>query len=269
MNRLRLDSLRHLAVPAALLAMVAFNVLAVTLPLGGRATGEVSAMFQNLFTPAGWAFSIWSVIYIGLAAFTLYQFLPSQADDRVAHQVAILFTVSSLLNLSWLLAWHFLWIGLSMVIMLALVITVALIYLRVTSRKVDRTLAHRLMVALPFRLYLGWLIVATLANLAALLTARGWDWAPFGETGFALVLVGVAAIVGLLALLLKRDHFVILPVAWGLVAVATAPGQPTVLLIGGLLAAALLLAIAIWQIWRRRQPPHGQGSAQTPLTPGR
>lgn len=265
MRSLRLDPLRHIAVPAALLAVVAFNILAVTLPLGGRATEEISAMFENMFTPAGWAFSIWSVIYAGLAAFTLYQFLPSQADSPVARQTALLFTFSCLFNIAWLLSWHFLAIPLSFGFMLALLATLILIYLRVTRRRPNHTVAYGLMVALPFRLYLGWIIVATSANLMALLTARDWDFAPFGETGFVLLLAGVTVMAGLLALFTRKELFVNLVLIWGLVAVAFGPASTSQIMVGSLAGAAILLAAVVWTVVRGRQKAVPDLAAQTPL----
>lgn len=267
MRSLRLDPIRHLAVPAALLAMIAFNVLSVTLPLGGRAVEEVSAMYQNLFTPAGFTFSIWSVIYVGLIAFTLYQFLPSQADDRVAQRVAVLFIISCLLNLSWLLAWHFLWIGLSVVLMGLLLLTLILVYVQVSGRANGRTLAYRLMVALPFRLYLGWISVATMANVSAYLVSTGWTGGPLSETGWALTLMGAVVVLGLLALWTRRDLFFTLVLVWGLAGVAAGQAHETPVLIGGIVAALLLLAATVYSIIRRR-PSAGGSTSQTPLPSG-
>lgn len=266
MKALKLDPIRHLAVPAALLAMIAFNVLAVTLPLGGRATEEVSAMYANLFTPAGFTFSIWSVIYAGLIAFTLYQFLPSQANSKVVQRVAVLFIVSCLLNLSWLLAWHFLWIGVSVILMVLLLLTLIAIYVQVTRRDRDRTLAHRLMVALPFRLYLGWITVATIANISAYLTSTGWDGAPLGEVGWALLLLGATVVLGLLALWTRRDLFYALVLVWGLAGVAVGQAQETAVLIGGIIAAALLLAATVYTIIRGRAAVGTAPAAQSPLS---
>lgn len=252
MRRLKLDPVRHLAVPAAFLAMVAFNVLAVTLPLGGRATQEISALYENMLTPAGYAFSIWSVIYAGLLAFTLYQFLPSQADDRVASQVSLLFVISSLLNLSWLIAWHFLWIPLSTVFMVALFLVLAVIWFRVTARSRERTPAARLMVALPFRLYFGWIIVAMFANFGALITQRGWDAVPFSESGAAVAALLVIVVLAASALLLRRDMFLTMAVIWGTVAISFGPAATTVTTVGGLLACALLAGLAVLLFMRGR-----------------
>lgn len=265
MRSLRLDPIRHLAVPAALLAMIAFNVLAVTLPLGGRDTGEVSALFSNLFTPAGFTFSIWSVIYVGLTAFTVYQFLPSQADNPVVQRVAVLFIVSSLLNLSWLLAWHYLWIGTSVVLMVLLLLTLILIYSRVARRAGERTPAYRFMVALPFRLYLGWISVATIANISAYLTSVGWDGGPVGEVGWTLIMIAATVVLGVLSLWTRRDIFYTLVLVWALVGVAAGQTQETAVMVAGIIAALLLLAGVVYTITRGRPQRVTPVASETPL----
>lgn len=269
MRALKLDPIRHLAVPAALLAMIAFNILAVTLPLGGRDTGEVSALYENLFTPAGFTFSIWSVIYIGLAAFTVYQFLPSQANDRVAQRVAVLFIISCLLNLSWLLAWHYLWIGTSVVIMVLLLLTLILIYLNVTRQNSKNTRAYRFMVALPFRIYLGWISVATIANISAYLTSIGWDGGAIGGLGWTLIMIGATVVLGLLSLWTRHDYFYTLVLVWGLSGIAAGQAQETAVLVAGIVAALILAAAIVYTFMRRRPQSGTSAPGRTPVPAGR
>lgn len=266
MNRLKLDPIRHLAVPAALLAMVAMGLLAETLPLGGRAPQELLAMFGNLFTPAPYSLSIWWVIYTGMAMFTLYQFLPSQADDPVVSLVDSLFLTSSLLYIAWLVAWHFMWTGVSAVLMTLLTAAVLLIYLQVTRRRNDRTAAHRLMVALPFRVYLGWLTVALMANVMSWFTSTRSTFAPLGELGWALVLIAATTVIGALMLLLKKDLFFNLALIWGLVAIAVGQSGELAVVLAAALGAVLLLALIVLQVMRSRRPLQPVGAVkQTPL----
>ncbi len=266
MNRFRLDPIRHLAVPVALLAMVAMGLLAETLPLGGRAPRELLAMFGNLFTPAPWALSIWWLIFIGMGMFTLYQFLPSQADDPAVARVDSLFLISSLLYIAWLFAWHFLWTGVSVVLMALLTAVVLIIYLQVTSRRTDRTPAHRFMVALPFRVYLGWLTFSLLANLMAWFTSAESQFAPLGELGWTLVLIGVTVVIGAAVFLLRKDLFFNLPLIWGLVAIAVAQSAQTTVMLTALLGAVLLLGLIVLQIVRGQKKPQAPGAVrQTPM----
>lgn len=266
MNRLKLDPVRHLAVPAALLAMVAMGLLAETLPLGGRAPRELLAMFENLFTPAPYALSIWWVIYVGLAMFTLYQFLPSQANDPVVARVDSLFMASSLLYIAWLFAWHFLWTGVSVVLMALLTAAVLIIYLQVTRRRNDRTPAHRFMVALPFRIYLGWLIFSLLANIMAWVRSTDPSFAPLGESGWALVLIAATVVIGAALFLLKKDLFLNLALIWGLVALAVGQSAETAIMLAALLGAVLLVALIVLQAMRGRNRPQAPGAVkQAPL----
>lgn len=266
MKQLKLDPVRHLAIPVALLAMVAIALLAETLPLGGRAPRELLAMFETLLTPAPWALSIWWFIFSGLAAFTLYQFLPSQADDPVVNRVNSLVLAGSLLFIGCLLAWHFTWLGVSAILLVPLLIAVILIYSMVTRRKQERTPAQRLMVALPFRIYLGWLILILPVTLLAWCKEAGTCLAQPGELGWALISIGAIVVTGAVLLLLKRDLFVNLPLIWGLVAIGVAQTDETAVLVTALLGAAILLALIVLQIMRnRRTPAPAAAPVQTPL----
>lgn len=247
--------------PAALLAMVAMGLLAETLPLGGRAPRELLAMTQNLFTPAPYSLSIWWLIYVGLAMFTLYQFLPSQADDPVVSRVDSLFMTSSLLYIGWLFAWHFSWTGVSVVLKALLTGAVLIIYLQVTRRR-DRTPAHRLMVALPFRIFLGWLVFSLLANAMAWLASTGSSFAPLGELGWTLVLIGATVLIGAVVFLLKKDLFFNLALIWGLVAIAVGQATETGVMLAALVGALLLLALMVLQIMRSRRQPRAPGAVQ-------
>src|SRR5512139_2814746 len=160
-------TLRPIAVLAAVtyLVMVAVNVLANTLPINGVRAGEVSDSYPNLFTPAGYAFSIWSLIYLLLGLHVLYQFGLFRAgpptSDRAAllDKVGIYFSVSSLANAAWVFAWHYDVIGLSVVL-----IVVILVCRAVSARIVAAaglTTREKVFIGAPFSVYFGWTTVAT------------------------------------------------------------------------------------------------------------
>ncbi len=254
MNRFRLDPIRHIAVPASLVAVIAINIIAVTLPLGGRSTGELSALYQNLFTPAGYTFSIWSVIYLGLITFTLYQLLPSLSDNVRVQRIDILFCVTCFLNVAWLFAWHFQWLGISLVVMALLLATLAVMYTMLTGRKGRSTATHRLMVVLPIRVYFAWICVASLANLAAWFAARDWVGAGLSELQWALLMVAISAVLALLALATKRDIAFAAVIIWALIGVAVGQwGESSPVVMTAIGAATATLAAIVWLVMRRRQ----------------
>ncbi|MCH9735290.1 MAG: tryptophan-rich sensory protein [Actinomycetia bacterium] len=197
------------------LAMIAVNVLANALPLNGRGTGEVSAAYQNLFTPAGVTFSIWSVIYLLLGLHVLYQlglFRGSQPDDErtaLLNRVGLLFSMSSVANTAWIFAWHYEMIPLSVLLIAAILI--CLILIANNLRSVDLTVRERWFVQVPFSVYFGWTTVATVANTTVLLVYLNWDGFGLADSTWAATIVVVAMVIGTATMLRNQD------VAYGLV----------------------------------------------------
>jgi hypothetical protein len=182
------------------LFMVAMNVLAVLLPLNGVTPGEVSDSYPNLFAPAGAAFAIWTLIYLLLAAHTLYQLGwlrgPGTAPEGglPLSRIAVLFSLSSLANAAWIFAWHYRRIPLSMLLMATL-----LILLIAISHLLDAeefSLRESLLVRLPFFVYFGWITVATLANAASLLVSLGWDGFGIAAPVWTIAVLAAGALIG-------------------------------------------------------------------------
>jgi translocator protein len=113
--------------------MIMINVLANTLPINGYNTGQLSALYPNLFVPAGITFSIWGLIYISLILFGYGLYKLKNIDSVIFKKLSILFIISNLLNGGWLLAWHYKLIELSLIIMIALLWTLIRLYIVVKS----------------------------------------------------------------------------------------------------------------------------------------
>lgn len=200
------------------IAMITMNVLANALPLNGRNTGEVSAAYPNLFTPAGITFSIWSVIYLLLGAHVLYQLglfrdsPETPAQSALLTRVGILFSISSLANAAWVFAWHFDYIPLSAVLLITILGCLALISL--TLRDVELSGRQRWLIRVPFSVYFGWSTVAVVANITVLLVY--WNWNGFGlsESTWAVIIILVAAAIGTVTMLRNRDAAYGLVLIW-------------------------------------------------------
>lgn len=156
----------------AFIVTVGINSLANILPLNGITTGELSDFYGNLFTPAGYVFSIWGVIYLLLTIFSYYQY---KADDSVHEKIDILFIISCLFNSVWVFLWHYQYVFLSLFAMFGLLGSLILIYTRLGIGVTGVSREERNMVHLPFSVYLGWITVAPIANVAAFLVGIGWD----------------------------------------------------------------------------------------------
>ncbi len=215
------------------------NVLANRLPLGGRTTGELSALYPNLFVPAGVTFSIWGVIYLLLMAWAVAQFLPGRR--AIALRIAPAFAVTSLLNAGWLFAWHFQQVGLSVVVMVALLLVLLRVnHLLVASAGTPSEGAGTLPLA-AFGVYLGWISVATIANATALLVALEWSGAGVPDAVWAGILVGVGAVAGAFTVIRFRNPWVGWAVAWALLGIVMNRWGDHV----GIAATALVLMVLV------------------------
>lgn len=156
----------------AFITTIAVNSLANILPLGGVTTGELSDFYGNLFTPAGYVFSIWGVIYLLLAVFSYYQY---QADEALHEKIDVLFIASCFFNIVWIFLWHYQYVLFSLFAMFGILGTLILIYLRLGIGVSDASTDERNRVHLAFSVYLGWITVAPIANVAAFLVSVGWN----------------------------------------------------------------------------------------------
>lgn len=218
------------------------------------AGGALSADATRL-APAGTAFSIWTVIYLGLAAYTLYQWLPEQTSRAIHRQIGYWVAASMALNATWLLVTQQNWLWTSVGVIVALAVVLGIIAQRLagntTSSRTDQVIVHG-----TFGLYLGWVAVATGANVTATLVAKGVDPPGWIATPIALVILAVVAALGTVFAwrLAKWSRIGLFSVAgamaWGLlwIAVGRLADEPFSFLTGiGALAAA---AVVLWFTWR-------------------
>lgn len=222
------DVARQGAVVAALAATIATNALANILPLNGQTTGEISNRFPLLITPPGYVFGIWSVIYTGLVGYAVYQALPAQRDDERLRRIAWPFVASCAANIVWLLLWHYNRYGLTLGAMIGLLLALITIDMRL-GRVRGGPLAERLLVRLPFSIYLGWISVATIVNATVALVNAGWDGSESSPELWTAGLLGVGAGLGLAKGVGQGDAAYPLVLAWAFSGVAIKnAGQPLV-----------------------------------------
>ncbi|GAB3999811.1 TspO/MBR family protein [Nocardioides marmoraquaticus] len=168
---------------------------------------------STLLAPAGPAFSIWSVIYLGLLAYTVWQWLPGRATDPRLRATGWLAALSMVLNAGWLLVTQTGSIWGSVVVIVALLLTLGLLVQRLTDVAPTRGTAERVVVDGTFGLYLGWVSVATFANVAAALTASGFE---VSVALASVLLVVVAALAAVYARAFGGRVTVAAAIAWGL-----------------------------------------------------
>jgi hypothetical protein len=203
------------------LGTVMLNYLAIALPLNNKTTGELSDQYPNLFVPAGFTFSIWGVIYLLLAIFVIYQlvyaFKKNSQNSSFLEKIGILFFVSSLANLGWIIAWHFELLSLSLFLMLILLSSLMSIYVKLQiGRSSNPSKSEKYLVHLPFSVYLGWITIATIANITALLVNLGWNRFGFSEQLWTIAVLITGIVISLIILFNRRDIFYPLVVDWAL-----------------------------------------------------
>ena len=190
------------------------NGAANALPLNGITTGELSDKYANLFTPAGYVFSIWGVIYILLAAFTYYQY--TEKDDELHEKIGWLFVVSSFFNSIWIFFWHYEYLLLSLLAMIGLLVSLILIYTRLEIGLVEVSPKKRNMVHTTFSVYLGWITVAPIANVAALLVGVGWDGFNITAIYITAAMILIALIITLVYIYVRSDVAYAAVIVWAL-----------------------------------------------------
>ncbi|MBH0231496.1 tryptophan-rich sensory protein [Halobacillus yeomjeoni] len=191
---------------AALLFVVIVNGLANVLPLNGKTTGGISNQLNVLFTPAGYVFSIWGLIYILLGVWVLRQLPLSRRDLPVYQSTHGLFVLSSLLNILWIFMWHYEFFSLSVIVMVLLLLSLIRLYGKL------KTANASFFDTLPFSIYLGWISVATIANISYYLTYTGWTG--FGVSDSVWTFILLAAGTGLALYFLKNEQDWIYPLVF-------------------------------------------------------
>ena len=235
----------------AYLLMVLMNFLANALPINGLNTGEISDMYPNLFAPAGFTFAIWGLIYLALLAFVVFQARDIFRRDKIRmvflDKIGVFFIISSVLNALWIIAWHYLQIGLSLIIMLLLLLSLVKIYLNLEIGIREYSREENLWVLLPFRIYLGWIVVATIANITAWLVDKDWGGFGISDSVWTVVLIIAAMIINLMFLKHRKDLAVSLVAIWALfgIFVKRSAADP----VEGLVVFASIAALAILSLF--------------------
>jgi hypothetical protein len=255
---MRRDIVRQWLNVLALLVTVVVNALANILPLNGLSTGEISDRFQVYFVPAGYVFSIWGLIYLALAAFAVYQALPAQRENARLRRMGYLFPLSSVANVAWLFLWHYEVFPLTLIAMLAILVTLIAIYLRLGIGRGRVRTAERWLVQVPFSIYLGWITVATIANATSLLDYLNWGGWGISPAIWAVIMLGAAVVIGSLVSLTRGDVAYMLVLIWAFAGIAIKhAGTPLVAIAAwvavGLVAVMMVVGVLFHR--RRRQQP--------------
>jgi len=240
-----------------ILLTLVVNYLANALPIAGRLTGQVSDMYPTLFTPAGFTFAIWGLIYLLMLGFAGYQLtFIGKPLPAFLEKAGWWFGLSCLANAAWLPAFHYLRFGLSLLIMLVLLGALLAVYLRLDVGRATVGPGERWFVHLLFSVYLGWITVATIANISIWLTDLGWNGQPLGPAVWTVIVLAAATGIGLWALISRRDAAFALVLVWALYGIwhkrQSESGDEQVVAVAAMTAMVVLGAGTLWGLFSRR-----------------
>jgi hypothetical protein len=186
---------RQIMVVLTTVLMITVNILANALPINGLNTGEISDSFDVYFVPAGYVFSIWGIIYIGMILFAVYQVSPKRFDNPRLVQIGYWVVLGNLANSAWIFFWHYQLFGWTLIAMLTLLISLLFTYEGLRKNSGDTTRSEFWFASIPFSIYLGWISVATIANISDVLYYYKWN--QFGISSEAWMLIILIVVVAL------------------------------------------------------------------------
>ncbi|MFA0814951.1 MAG: tryptophan-rich sensory protein [Anaerofustis sp.] len=241
------------------LGMITVNALANILPINGLNTGEISDFYPNLFTPAALTFSIWGVIYLLLALFILYQFglMGGKESTPLIGEIGVWFSVSCAANMLWILSWHHLKIGLSLIWMLLLLVSLIVIAGKVNGVSEAK---KGFFLKLPFFVYFGWITVATIANVTAFLVDAGWSGFGLSEADWTVVILAVGTVIACSAVFRFKSAaygFVVIWAYAGIIAKHLSPngfhGAFPFVIAAAAICIVIILIDCFYVLFRRRR----------------
>ena len=249
------DILRQLLTLIAILAAFGTNVLANVAPFNGLTIGEISnTVFKAvLITPANYAFAIWGLIYLGLIALGVYQVLPAQRQNPSLRRMGYFLVLASLAQIAWVFLFQYRLFALSLVAMLGILLPLIGAYRQLGVGRDRISRMHKWLVSIPLSIYLGWISVATIVNVALVLYNLGWQgWGIRPEVWTALALVAGAAIAATVTIQ-RTDTAFVLVIVWAFIAIAVRhANMPLIAITAGGLAIALVLLLLV-SVLRQRQ----------------
>lgn len=252
------DTLRQISVILSIVATIVVNALANALPINGQNTGQISDRFNVYFVPAGYVFSIWGLIYLGLIAFAIFQALPAQRENPRLRATGWWITLGGLANIAWIFLWHYEQFPLTIIAMLILLGTLILTYLRLGIGQTRVAAGETWAVRVPFSIYLGWITVATVANATSLLDYLKWDGFGIAPEIWMIIMLAAVFVITLLMNFTRRDVAYAAVILWALVGIAVKHAAVAIVatptwITFGLVALTLAAALLI------RKPTKGKG----------
>jgi hypothetical protein len=223
--------------------MLVMNYLANALPLNNKTTGELSDSFPNLFVPAGMTFSIWGIIYSLVIIYCVVQF--TGTDKMVINNISWWFGITCIFNALWIVCWHYGKLPLSLIVMLGLL--VSLIYINISIRELPVGI-----IKATFGIYLGWICIATIANVTALLVDSNWNGFNISHEIWTIVMIVTGVLIIALTIYRLKNPFIGLSVIWAFIGIAIKRQDDyRSIFISAIIALSILSLLTLWGFLRK------------------
>ncbi len=230
-----------------LTALIFWNYYTNSGVIDGRTVGSVSDKFDNLFTPAGYAFSIWGLIYLGLVALAIYMVYCSFSKDESAEFVkkaAPALLLAHLGNAVWLWFWLHENSGISLLLMIFVLSMLAATVIRLDMERWDAPIKFIALVWWPIDLYFGWISVATIANVSAYLSNIGWNGG-LSEIAWTIIAIGLATLLSIFMIVKRNMREYGAVVIWALIGIAVRHWETYPMLQWSALIGAIIIGISV------------------------
>lgn len=252
------DLFRQISVFVSLIIMITVNVLSNALPFNGITAPEIADQFDVYFVPAGYVFSIWGLIYVGLIGYAVYQLLPAQRDNPRMRQIGWWFVLSSAANSIWLVLWHYGYYGLSVLAMLTLLSSLVVIYQRLGVGRQSVSAGERWFSHITFSVYLGWITVATVANITTYLDFVNWSGFGISPEIWTFTILAVATAIGGLMAYTRQDIAYLLVLIWAFYGIGVEQSDTAQVVNAANIAAAIVgvfvVLVSIQKFRNSRRP---------------
>lgn len=227
--------------------VIIVNALGGSGNLNGTSIADISNANPNLFTPAGYAFSIWGFIYLLLLGFIIYQsrslFKPVR-DDEFILRTGWWFTLSCFANIMWIIFWVYGFMDFSILAIFVLLFSLLMIVMKNRMELWDAPISVIAFLWWPFVFYSGWVTVASIANVSAYLTSINWDALGYSEVSWAVTMIIIAGIINLAVTWQRNMREFALVGAWALIAISVANWDTSPTVANSALIVAVILIIS-------------------------
>ncbi len=248
------NTVRQVVTLLATIGVIVVNGLANALPLNEQTTGEISDRFDVYFVPAGYVFSIWGLIYLALLGYSIYQALPAQRENPHLQRIGYLYVLSCVANVAWLFLWHYEFFALTLVAMVGLLLLLIAIYLILETGRTRVSTGETWLVRVPFSIYLGWITVATIANVTSVLEDLNWSGWGLSPESWAIIMLAAGAVIASAMSLTRGDVAYSLVIVWAFAGIAVKHSATTnVALAAGVAAAVVALMLLVGVPLQRRR----------------